>query len=175
MNTMRHAHLWCPRCAARMARGSEGGAERPVCPGCGYVQYLNPSPAAAAVIRRGDGICLVKRKFPPREGQWTLPAGFMEYDEDPETTAVREVKEETGLDVRVTGLFAAHQGILPPDRPVVLIVYTAEEIGGELSAGDDAAAAGFFPLDDPPGPIAFAAHRKVLATLLEQQTAKEDQ
>ncbi len=165
MNALRHAHRWCPRCAAAMSVSHEGGTERPTCPRCGYVQYLNPSPAAAAVIRRGDEICLVRRKFPPKQGQWTLPAGFMEYDEDPETTVIREVKEETGLDVRVTGLFAAHQGILPPDRPVVLIVYAVERIGGSLMAGDDAAEVGFFPLAEPPGPIAFAAHRKVLAAL----------
>lgn len=175
MNALRHAHRWCPRCASPMETTCEGGAERPACPECGYVQYLNPAPAAAAIIRDGERICLVRRKYPPREGQWTLPAGFMEYDEDPETTAVREVKEETGLDVRVTGLFAAHQGILPPDRPVVLIVYTAEIVGGRLQAGDDASEVGFFPLDAPPGPIAFAAHRRVLADLGgDDGKAKED-
>jgi ADP-ribose pyrophosphatase YjhB (NUDIX family) len=144
---------------------SDNGRPRPSCPACGYIQYLNPAPAAAVIVRRDERICLVQRKFPPREGLWTLPAGFMEYDEEIETTAVREAKEETGLDVRLTGLFAVHTGILPPDRPVLLVVYRAEEVGGELCAGDDAAAVGFFLLDDLPGEIAFAAHRRVLAAL----------
>jgi ADP-ribose pyrophosphatase YjhB (NUDIX family) len=144
---------------------------RPVCPACGYVQYLNPSPAAAAILFRQGKLCLVRRKFPPKEGQWTLPAGFQEYDEDIEECVVREVREETGLEVRLSGLFAAHTGVLPPDHPVLLVVYRASEIGGALCAGDDAAAVGFYDLDDLPGDIAFASHRKVLAALRAERDA----
>ncbi len=161
----RHAFPYCPRCREPMGRNDEGGVARPACPACGFVQYLNPSPAAAAVIRRGRLVCLVQRKFAPKVGEWTLPAGFIEYDEDPAEAARRETREETGLIVRIDSLFAVHQGVLPPDRPVILIVYAATELGGELLAGDDAAAVGFWPPDAPPGPIAFSSHRRVLAAL----------
>jgi len=50
---------------------------------------------------------------------------------------------------------------------VLVVFYTAEETGGRLQAGDDAAEADFFPLDALPGPVAFAAHRRVLARLKE--------
>ena len=163
---LRHAFAFCPRCRTPMATTDEGGVARPACPGCGFVQYLNPSPAAAAVIRRGNLVCLVQRKFAPKVGEWTLPAGFIEYDEGPADAARRETREETGLDVRIDGLVAVHQGVLPPDRPVILIVYAATELGGELQAGDDAAAVGFWPPDAPPGPIAFSSHRRVLAALV---------
>jgi ADP-ribose pyrophosphatase YjhB (NUDIX family) len=143
----------------------EGGRTRPACPACGFVQFLNPAPGAGVILRREEQVCLVQRKFEPKQGQWTLPTGFMEWDEDIEETAVREAKEETGLDVRLTGVFAVHNGILPPDQPVVVVFYDAEEIGGALRAGDDAAQADFFALDALPGPIAFAAHRKVLRAL----------
>jgi 8-oxo-dGTP diphosphatase len=86
---------------------------------------------------------------------------------------VREVREETGLEVELDGLFAAHTGVLPPDRPVLLVVYRAHETGGVLQAGDDAAAGGFFALDDLPGEIAFAAHRKVLAALRAERERGE--
>jgi 8-oxo-dGTP diphosphatase len=142
-----------------------GGRPRPTCEHCGFIQYLNPAPGAGVILRRGDRVCLVKRRFEPRAGQWTLPTGFQEWDEDIAETAVREAEEETGLTVRLTGLFAVHTGILPPDRPVTVVFYEAEEVGGELRAGDDAAEAGFFALDDLPGPVAFAAHRKVLRAL----------
>ena len=121
------------------------------------------------ILFRGDRLCLVRRRYPPKEGQWTLPAGFMEFTEEIEETAVREVKEETNLDVRLTGLFAVHTGVLPPDRPILVVVYTAEELGGELRAADDVDEVGFFSLDRLPGPIAFATHRKVLAALREQR------
>lgn len=162
MDSLRHAYPLCPQCGTAMGRRSEGGAERPVCGACGFVQYLNPSPAAAVILRRGAEICLVKRKFPPKAGQWTLPAGFIEYDEDVAEAAAREALEETGLEVRITGLYAALSGILPPDRPVLLIVFHADVVGGLLAAGDDAAEAGWFALDELPGPIAFSTHRRVL-------------
>ncbi len=165
MNPLRHAYPLCPQCGAGMKTRPEGGAPRPYCPDCGFVQYLNPSPAAAVVLRRDERICLVKRRFPPKQGQWSLPSGFMEYDESPEQTAVRETLEETGLAVEIEDLLSVHQAILPPDRPVVLVVYAVRETGGELQAGDDAEEVGFFDLDAPPGPVAFASHRAVLASL----------
>jgi ADP-ribose pyrophosphatase YjhB (NUDIX family) len=126
---------------------------------------MNPAPGAGVILWRDGKVCLVQRKFAPKVGQWTLPTGFMEWDEDIETTAIREAKEETGLDVELRGVFAVHNGLLPPDTPVVVIFYDAVETGGELEAGDDAAEVGFFALDHLPGPIAFAAHRKVLRAL----------
>jgi len=159
------AFRYCPHCRAELAMVESGGRLRPTCSACGFIHYLNPAPGAGVILWRAGKVCLVQRKFAPKVGQWTLPTGFMEWDEDIETTAVRETKEETGLDIELRGLFAVHNGLLPPDTPVVVIFYGAEEIGGELTAGDDAAAVGFFALDDLPGPIAFAAHRKVLRAL----------
>ena len=151
-----------------MTSRTEGGVLRPACSSCGFVQYLNPSPGAAAILIRGREICLVQRKFPPKEGQWTLPTGFMEWDETIEQTAVREVREETGLEVELNGLFAVETGILPPDQPVLVVFFLAEETGGSLLAGDDAIQAGFYPFDDFPGPIAFGAHRRVLARVNQE-------
>ncbi len=163
----RHVFRYCPQCRTPMARRLDGGTERPACPACGLVQYLNPAPAAGIVLLREGRICLVKRRFEPKRGQWSLPSGFMEWDEPAELTARREALEETGLEVELTGLYAVEQGLLPPDTPVVVVFYLARETGGRLQAGDDAEEAGFYPLDDLPGPLAFAAHRRVLARLRE--------
>lgn len=173
MDPLRHAYPHCPHCRTDMVRREEGGATRPVCPACGFVQYLNPAPAAAVIVRRGERILLAKRRFEPRAGQWTLPAGFLEYDEPAPVAARREALEETGLSVEIGELFAVHHGLLPPDRSVILIVYRATELGGVLQAGDDAAEVGFFALDDPPGPIAFSSHRKVLDALRAEARGEE--
>jgi 8-oxo-dGTP diphosphatase len=164
----RHVFPHCPHCRTDMGRRVDGGQERPVCPACGFVQYLNPAPAAAVVIMRGSKICLVQRKFEPKKDQWTLPAGFMEWDEGAPLTAVREVLEETGLEVSLSKLYSVESGILPPDIPVLVVFYWAEETGGSLEAGDDAAAVGFFDLHDLPGPIAFASHRKTLKSIAKE-------
>lgn len=160
-----HVFRYCPRCAATMTRKQEGGLERPVCPDCGYVQYLNPAPGAGVVLLRDNKVCLVRRKFEPKQGQWSLPTGFMEWDEDVAETAAREALEETGLEVALQDVYAVESGILPPDIPVLVVFYRATETGGQLQAGDDAAEVGFFALDELPQPLAFAAHRKVLEQL----------
>jgi len=158
-----------------MERSLDGGEERPWCPACGFIQYLNPAPGAGVVVLRDGKVCLVRRRFEPKAGDWCLPTGFMEWEESAEQTATREAQEETGLEVRLTGLYAVETGILPPDRPVLVVFYRAEETGGRLEAGDDAAEVGFFPPDAPPGPVAFAAHRRVLERLARDLAAgKED-
>ncbi|MDX2472867.1 MAG: NUDIX domain-containing protein [Candidatus Krumholzibacteria bacterium] len=167
----RHVFAHCPHCRAEMIRQLEGGLQRPVCPDCGFVQYMNPAPGAGVIVLRGAKVCLVKRKFEPKQGQWCLPTGFMEWDEDVRLTARREAQEETGLEVRLTSLYAVESGILPPDIPVLVIFYRAEETGGHLEAGDDAAEVEFFALDELPHPIAFAAHRKVLQRLADELSA----
>ena len=164
----RHVFRFCPHCRTEMVTRHEGGVDRPVCPDCAFVQYLNPAPGAGVILMRKRRVCLVKRKFEPKQGQWSLPTGFMEWDEAATATARREMLEETGLEVRLTGLFSVETGLLPPDIPVVVILYRAEETGGRLAAGDDAAEVGFFDLDDLPGPVAFAAHRRVLAQVKEE-------
>lgn len=108
---------------------------------------------------------LVKRKFDPAAGAWCIPAGFMEYGESPKRCAVRELLEETGLRVRVTGLFGVYAGFDDPRVRAVLILYTAERTGGRLRAGDDAISARYWPLKRLPRRIAFAAHRRALADL----------
>ena len=159
----RHIFSYCPHCRTDMINRDEGGIQRPVCPACGFVQYMNPAPGAAVILIREGEICLVQRKFAPKEGQWTLPTGFMEWDETIEETAVREVAEETGLEVKLVRLYAVETGLLPPDIPVLVTFFQAEETGGSLEAGDDAAEVGFYPFDGFPGPIAFGAHRRVIA------------
>lgn len=163
--TNRHLFPYCPHCRTAMTTRPEGGIPRRACPSCAFVQYLNPAPGAGVILLRESRVCLVQRKFPPKEGQWTLPTGFMEWNEGIEETAVREVHEETGLAISLTRLYAVETGILPPDLPVLVVFFLAEETGGTLRAGDDAAQAGFFSFEEFPGPIAFGAHRRVLARL----------
>ena len=169
-----HVFTWCPRCREPLGSRLEGGVERPACAACGFVQYLNPAPGAGVVLLRGGKVCLVRRRYEPRAGCWCLPTGFMEWDESAAATAAREAREETGLEVRLTGLYAVETGILPPDRPVLVVFYRAEETGGRLEAGDDADQVGFFPPDAPPGPVAFAAHRRVLARLAAELAAEPE-
>ncbi len=138
---------------------------RPVCERCGFVAYRNPAPAAGVIVVENGGVLLVQRKFDPRRGKWTMPAGFVEYDEHVTECAIRETKEETGIDVRLDRLFGAYMAMDDPRTRVVLLLYMATRTCGELSPGDDAEDARFFPVHDIPVEIAFRAHEQALADL----------
>jgi 8-oxo-dGTP diphosphatase len=124
-------------------------------------------PGAGAIIHSDGDILLVKRKFPPGAGDWCLPAGFQEYDESPVECCIREVKEETGLDIRIESLFWNYRAGDDPRTIVVLMLYLAQIVGGRISAGDDAIEVSFFAVDSIPGNIAFRAHRLAIAHFRE--------
>lgn len=148
----------------------QSGRPRQTCPHCGYVHYHNPVPGVGVIIEMDGGVVLVKRRFEPRAGWWCLPAGFLEADESAEEGAVRECKEETGLDVTVDDLFGVYSFPEGMQRSGLVIFYTVRVLGGELRAGDDAEQVRVFALDDLPENIAFRTHRQVLARL-QQRTA----
>jgi ADP-ribose pyrophosphatase YjhB (NUDIX family) len=159
----------CPRCATPLELQDDHGTRRPVCPACGYVHYRNPVPAAGVLLPHGDEVLLVRRKFAPRAGAWCLPAGFMEDGETPEACAVRELREETGIEAELTGLFGVFAGFDDPRVRAVLILYTAVRLGGELVPGDDAIEAQFFHLERLPTEIAFEAHRQALTRFVTKR------
>jgi 8-oxo-dGTP diphosphatase len=114
------------------------------------------------VLPRGAGIVVVRRKFEPYAGLWSLPAGFMEYGESPERTARREVLEETGYRISLEGLVGAYRGVDDPRVRVVLLIYRGRILGGRARPGDDASEVRIFPLDRPPEDLAFRSHRRAI-------------
>jgi ADP-ribose pyrophosphatase YjhB (NUDIX family) len=162
---------YCPRCATALRPRPEHGTLRPTCPECGFIWYRNPAPAAGVLLVEDGRVLLVRRRFDPRAGSWCIPAGFMEWGETPEQSALRELHEETGLEARLTGLFHVYAGFDDPRVRAVLILYTAERTGGVLVPGDDAIEAGWFSLLSPPEDIAFEAHREALSEYLARMRA----
>jgi len=111
----------------------------------------NPLPTVDVVIyAAGRGIVLVERKNPP--SGWALPGGFVDYGETCEAAAVREAREETGLDVALTGLLGVYSDpARDPRGHTMSVVYTAQAADlAALKGGDDAARAALFPLDGLP-------------------------
>ena len=154
--------IYCPLCGVKLTERYLYGRRRKTCPSCSFIHYRNPLPAAAVIINQNSRTLLVKRKYEPKIGDWSLPAGYIEYDENPETAAIRETKEETGLDVSIVNLFDVQGACDDPDSRVILVIYEVEIVGGELEPGDDAIEAEFFPVNQLPDNIAFSSHKKAL-------------
>jgi len=122
-------------------------------------EYKNPIPTVDIIIEMEGGIVLIKRKNPPYG--WALPGGFVEYGESLEDAAIREAKEETGLDVVELRQFHTYSA---PDRDprhhTISTVFTGKG-RGVLKGSDDAVEAKIFTEDNLPDEIAFD-HRKIL-------------
>jgi 8-oxo-dGTP diphosphatase len=124
-----------------------------------------PAPVAAVgvVCLRGDDVLLIRRGRPPRQGQWSLPGGRIEPGERVVDAALRELREETGVEAEITGLLDVVDGIFANEgRHYVLIDYAARWLSGEPVAGDDAMEARFVALDQVDRLVDWAETRRVI-------------
>lgn len=108
-----------------------------------------------ALILDGEKIVLIRRGTEPFKGKWALPGGFVDEGETTEECCVREVREETGLDVVVGELVGVFSNPgRDPERGTIAVAYLCRALGGEIQGGDDAEKAEWFSLGKLP-PLAF--------------------
>ncbi len=155
-----------------MEMAKVAGRRREVCPACGFILYRNPVPGAGVLVEMKEGIVLIRRGQPPFVGWWALPAGYIEADESVEQAAIRECKEETGLDIELLELFGVYSFPEGPVQSGIIIFYRARPVGGELQAGDDAQDVKVFPTDALPEKLAFRTHREVLARWVRSRSSE---
>jgi len=163
----------CPICGTQLSLKEKGGKQRPACPNCGFVQFQNPIPGVVVVIEMDGHVLLGKRAGSYGKGQWGLPQGYIEFDEDFLTAAIREVKEETGLDVEIRSIINVVSNFLSPRLHTLAIVLLAGVETGEPCAADDLETLEWFPLSGPLPEMAFEADefiiRRVQMTKLEER------
>jgi ADP-ribose pyrophosphatase YjhB (NUDIX family) len=151
---------FCFRCGSALVARHQEDRERPTCPECGFIHYLDPKVAVAVVLGDDHRVLLGRRGIDPGSGLWSFPAGYVNRGEVLEEAAVREVLEELGLMVRLTGLVGAYS---ERGAAVVLIVYAGEVQAGEPTPdGREVSEVRWFPLDQLPDGLAFPHDRRVL-------------
>jgi ADP-ribose pyrophosphatase YjhB (NUDIX family) len=147
------------------------------CDECGYVYHENLRVAAGSVIVKGNKVLLAKRAVDPAKDRWDLPGGFSEPNEHPRDTAVREAKEELGVECEVIELF----GIYAPNPYMYMgktnfvcdVFYLMMPKSLDFKPLDDVSEVKWFAIDSMPEDkeLAFPTTRKALKELRNRKGA----
>ena len=131
------AYRNCPKCGHELVTKliKPGDPERLVCSACSYVLYLDPKVAVGTIITTDNKqIVMVRRAIEPGYGQWVFPGGYVDRGEVVREAALREAREEAGVEIRIEGLvnIYSYAGLAP-----IIIVYAATVTGGDLQHDDE--------------------------------------
>ncbi|MFC2062307.1 NUDIX hydrolase, partial [Elusimicrobiota bacterium] len=127
----------CPICKKKLSWKRIEDRKRLKCTGCGWINYLNPLPAVACLaVDKTGAVLMIKRAVGPQIGRWALPSGFIELEETPQEAALRELKEETGLEGKVENLIGVYRQVSNYYGAVLTIGYRIKITGGKLEPGD---------------------------------------
>ena len=165
-------YRFCPVCGApleaRVLKATE--PKRLVCTSsaCGFVFYLDPKIAVGTVIRMPEGkIVLVKRAIEPGYGKWVFPGGYVDRGEEITLAALREAREESGLDIALDHLINIYSY---GGRAPIVVVYAATYVSGELAVDDEGLEARAFEHDEIPwSEVAFRSTHDALRQYLDER------
>lgn len=145
--------------------GSHG---HPTCADCGRTIWNDPKVAGAAIVPMDGGIVMVQRAIEPAIGKWSFPSGYVNRGEKVEEAVQREVLEECGLETSIERLV----GLYSEDgNPIILVVYEAKIVGGNLESADhETLDVGVFKVDGLPD-LAFTHDRGIVADWLKSREA----
>lgn len=112
-----------------------------------------PEVIVTVVVIRDNTILMTERKYPPFQGFWALPGGHLEFGEQLEEAAIREIKEETGIDIKITEFLKFDNIVsneLKKSFHAVIFHFQGEYLGGNVIRGSDAKNADWINLKDLP-------------------------
>ena len=154
---------YCPMCSAPLVEKHILNILRPTCPRCGFILFLAPKLVTVVVVEYKGKILLGKRNMNPARGMWSFFGGYVDRGEKLEEAAIREVKEETNLDVRLDGLLGLYS---QNGGPHVLVAYRASIINNDISPltaqPEEMSELALFSLDEIPE-LAFPFDNQILS------------
>jgi ADP-ribose pyrophosphatase YjhB (NUDIX family) len=159
---------FCPKCGAplELKKIKPAEPERLVCTKCHFIFFVDPKVAAATIFQSANKIVLARRAIDPGYGKWVFPGGFVDRGETVEEAACREALEEVHAEVELEELLGvySYSGV-----PIVVIVFAAQWVGGELSAADECLEVrAFGPEEIPWEDLAFSSIRDALKDYLRR-------
>jgi len=164
---------FCSNCGSAVVFRIPAGDTLPrhVCDNCGSIHYLNPKMIVGCIAEWEDRILLCRRAIEPRQGLWTVPAGFMENGETTAQGAVRETLEEANARVEIGPLYAMYN---IPHINQVYILFRARLLDLDFSPGSESLETSLFEENRIPwDKIAFATVRNTLTHYYADRQAGE--
>jgi 8-oxo-dGTP diphosphatase len=159
--------VFCVYCGDRLEEQFLEGKMRQVCEGCKQISYENPLPVVSVMVPNDRReILLVKREREPSKNMWCFPIGFAESGESIQEAALRELKEEAGIDGRIIQIIDVGSEGNEMYGELLIVTFEAEKIGGVETAGDDACDVGYFPATNLPR-LAFSSQERALGKFIE--------
>ncbi len=154
---------YCHQCGRPVSIKKVDGIDRAYCDHCDLVIYENPLPSVAILAHDTEGrVLLVRRKVQPGIGEWSLAGGFIELGETAREAALRELKEETGLEGSQPRIFDVGSHLNGYYGDVLILAFTVQIIPQPLLPGDDVSEAVFFYPSERPRLI-FRVHEQFLS------------
>ena len=167
MPTMR-PHTFCSYCGTRFPENLDWPR---ICASCGNTTYRNPLPVAVVLVPVESGLLLIRRSVEPRSGKLALPGGYINFGENWQEAAAREVKEEAGLILAPTSI-QEFRVCSAPDGTILIF--------GVSAPAEQSAVVVFEPTDetsecvvvDAPVPdMAFPLHAEAITAYFERRVA----
>ena len=143
--------IYCPQCGSLLSSKYEGGRLRPACEsqGCGYFHFTDVSIGCGAVVLHDGQALLIQRGLEPGRGNWQIPGGYVEDDEEISSAIEREVYEEAGIKAKVEKVigFRHSANLTGQSSPNLYVVFRLQHLSGEPRFdGEETIDAGYFPM-----------------------------
>lgn len=153
-------YRFCPTCKTPLKRQQVDNQKLLSCPKCNFVFWNNPKPVVSIILSNNGKILMIQRTNEPSKDYWCLPGGFINYQEKPEEAILREVKEETGVNIKIKSLIGVYRIDNDPRGVNIDIIYEAET-KRKIFLSEEHRTYSFFAPQELPGKIAYK-HREAI-------------
>lgn len=158
--------VYCKSCGNICTSWTDGDIERQKCSNCGFIYYQNPFPCVSVLVNDDQNRVLLglRGKDSIYPDQWCLPCGYIEYQETYLEAAVRETKEETGIEVEPLGIINVVSNQFQNGVNSIVVVLQAKPVSTKVIPGDDIVDARWFSMEEELPELAFEADRYIINT-----------
>lgn len=160
MENAEKVYKYCPTCKTELSKKIVDDQRVPTCSWCGFIFWNNPKPVVSFLFVQNGKVFMLQRAREPLTDYWCLPGGFMRYEETPEESIKREMKEETGLHVTIEGLVGVYRIDNDPRGVHIDMIYYGKG-DGKITLSSEDKTYSYYRKDELPELIAYK-HRDAI-------------